>query len=116
MEEEFYIGQIFENEYPIEAAAWCNESQKGSTPCYIGEIELLEGKRRFQIVKNPEPTEQEIKDQRIAELEAYLASTDWYAARYAETGVEIPEEVRRQRQEAREEISRLREGMAQNDS
>ena len=36
-----------------------------------------------------------------AEALAYLASTDWYVTRKAETGVEIPEEVSRLRAEAR---------------
>jgi len=26
---EYFIGQIFENEYPPEAATWCNETQLG---------------------------------------------------------------------------------------
>ena len=106
---DFYIGQIFEEEYPPEAANFCNNSQNTENPCYIKEIEPLDGKRRFQIVQNEQPTEQEINQQRIRELECYLASTDWYAVRYAETGVEIPQDVRSQRQSAREEISRLRE-------
>ena len=36
-----------------------------------------------------------------AEALAYLASTDWYVTRKAETGVEIPEEVSKLRAEAR---------------
>ena len=36
-----------------------------------------------------------------AEALAYLASTDWYVTRKAETGVDIPEEVSRLRAEAR---------------
>lgn len=106
---DFYIGQIFEEEYPPEAANFCNNSQNTENPCYIKEIEPLDGKRRFQIVANEQPTEEEIRQQRIMELESYLSSTDWYAVRYAETGVEIPQDIRTQRQSAREEISRLRE-------
>lgn len=109
MSQNFYINQIFENEYPLEAADFCNESQGSETPCYIKEIEPVDGVRRFQIVRNEEPTESEITQNRIIELESYLSSTDWYAVRFAETGVEIPEDVKQQRQSAREEISRLRE-------
>ncbi len=106
----YSIGQIFdENELPQDLSDFCNNSQSTENPCYIKEIEPAEGKRRFQIVENEQPTEQEINQQRIRELEGYLASTDWYAVRYAETGVEIPQDVRSQRQSAREEISRLRE-------
>jgi len=45
---------------------------------------------------------------RISELQSYLDATDWYAIRYAETGVSIPEEVRAHRQSSREEIDALR--------
>lgn len=55
-----------------------------------------------------EPTERELKEARISELQAYLDETDWYAVRLAETGVAIPEDVAAARQSAREEISRLR--------
>jgi hypothetical protein len=51
---------------------------------------------------------QEEINKRIEELQQYLNDTDWYVARYSETGVEIPEEVKQKRAEAREEISRLR--------
>ena len=45
----------------------------------------------------------------IATDEAYLASTDWYVARFAETGTEIPDEIKAKRAAARTEISELRE-------
>jgi len=45
----------------------------------------------------------------IAIDEAYLASTDWYAVRYAEAGTAIPDEVKAKRAAARTEISELRE-------
>lgn len=35
---------------------------------------------------------------------AYLASTDWYVVRFAETGVEIPADISASRQAAREAI------------
>lgn len=107
----FNINQIFENEYPPEAADFCNTSQKTDNPCYIKEIEPVDGVRRFQIVANDKQTELELKQRRIMDLESYISSTDWYAVRYAETGVEIPPDVRSQRQSAREEISRLREDL-----
>ncbi len=59
---DFQIGQIFEGTYPPEAAAWCN----GHGDRYIDEIEAVNGKRRFQIVAMPEPTEEE---KAAAELE-----------------------------------------------
>ena len=49
MNEEFYVGQIFEGEYPIEVSDWCTESDKYS----IEEIDEKDGKRRFQIKEIP---------------------------------------------------------------
>lgn len=49
-----------------------------------------------------------INQERINELQGYLNSTDWYAVRYAETGVAIPDDVVTARSSAREEISTLR--------
>ena len=60
------------------------------------------------LVEPPPPTEEEIKQQRLAELERYLQTTDWYAIRFADSGTPIPEEIKSKRQKAREEISTLR--------
>lgn len=62
----------------------------------------------------PEKPQSIIDEERIAELQNYLNATDWYAVRFAETGVEIPEDVKTERQAAREEISRLRESGGDN--
>ena len=51
---DYYVGQIFENEYPPEAAAWVNDNN-----CYIDEIEPINGIRRFEIFEVPEPTPEE---------------------------------------------------------
>ena len=56
----------------------------------------------------PEPTEEEIKQARISELQQYLSETDWYAIRESETGIDIPAEVKKARADARAEISYLR--------
>ena len=50
------------------------------------------------------PTEEQVLEQKIAEAQAYLNSTDWYYARKAETGEEVPVEIVAKRQEAREFI------------
>ena len=105
----FYENQIFEQEYPPEAANFCNNSQETENKFYIEEIEpTKDGVRRFQIRRNPEPTAAETSERRIQVLKAYLSETDWYCARYVDSGVPIPEEVQSKRQEAREEISALR--------
>lgn len=70
----YQIGQIFEGEYPPEAAVFCNDSGKA----YIKEIEPAEGVRRFQIVAVPEPTDEEVAEQVRAERDRRLAETDWY--------------------------------------
>jgi len=44
----------------------------------------------------------------IATLSTYLTSTDWYAARLAETGKAIPEVILTARQAARDRISELK--------
>lgn len=54
-------------------------------------------------------TEKQKAEKRIKELEYYLSSTDWLANRFADTGKEIPAEIKKARQDAREEISKLRE-------
>lgn len=46
--------------------------------------------------------------ERIAELEEYLKSTDWYAIRFADTSEEMPEDIKKARQDARDEISKLK--------
>ena len=51
---EYYIGQIFEEVYPPDAADWCNDNN-----CFIDEIEPLNKKRRFEIFAIPEPTPEE---------------------------------------------------------
>lgn len=69
-ESEFFIGQIFEETYPPEAAVWCNSHGDR----YITELEKGEnGKRRFQIVAIPEPTPEEIEAQELAEAKAERA-------------------------------------------
>ena len=61
MSEEFYIDQIFEGEYPPEAACYCND--RGDR--YIEEIDQTDGKRRFQIKAIPEPSLDELKSTKL---------------------------------------------------
>ncbi|MBR6099418.1 hypothetical protein IKP85_06695 [bacterium] len=51
---DYYVGQIFINEYPPEAAQWCDENNY-----YIDDIEPLGNQRRFEIFAIPEPTPEE---------------------------------------------------------
>ena len=61
------------------------------------------------LVDPPPPTDEELKQRRLNELDYFLKNTDWYAIRFADTGTPIPEEIKIKRQQAREEISALRE-------
>lgn len=73
-ENDFFIGQVFEETYPPTAAVWCNSHGDR----YIKEIEKSEaGKRRFQIVAVPDPTTEEIAAQVRAKRDALLAETDF---------------------------------------
>ena len=51
---DYYVGQIFINEYPPEAAQWGDENNY-----YIDDIEPLGNQRRFEIFAIPEPTPEE---------------------------------------------------------
>jgi hypothetical protein len=63
------------------------------------------------LVDYPPPTEEEVNKQKLVELEMYLRETDWYAIRFADTGEPIPIEVKSKRQDARDEISKLRKSV-----
>ena len=76
---------------------------------------MLEGQSNGKIIaadKNgrpilkdpPPPTAEELQAQKNAEARAYLASTDWYVVRKAETGTEIPVDVLEKRQAARDSV------------
>lgn len=65
----YKIGQIFEGEYPPEAAVWCNTRGDCS-------IQQIDGK--YQIVENP-PVSLEILAENVrSERDRRLAETDWY--------------------------------------
>jgi hypothetical protein len=50
------------------------------------------------------PTEQQLIEASNAKNRSYLAETDWYVARFVETGVPIPEEIKQLREEARKAV------------
>ena len=65
------------------------------------------------LVDPPEPTEEEKIQQELQNLESFLTETDWYAIRYADTGEEIPTDIKQKRQKARDRISELRNLLAE---
>ena len=73
MSEEFYLGHIFEGEYPIEVSDWCTDSER----YYIDEIEEQNGIRRFQI-KEITPLSAEEKEQQFLEEFFYIPNTGYF--------------------------------------
>jgi hypothetical protein len=45
------------------------------------------------------------------DLQQYLKDTDWYVIRFMETGEEIPSEIAKQRQKARDKLSEIESGL-----
>ena len=80
--------------------AWDSSPRFMKTPGALPKDALLTPPEKPKLQKTKE---------RIQELEEYLFETDWYAVRFVETGVAIPDEVRDKRNSARIEISKLRE-------
>lgn len=52
---DFYVGQIFDNPYPPEAALWCNQNG-----CYLGDTEV-DGVEKTIILETPDLTSAERK-------------------------------------------------------
>ena len=90
-EHEFAEDEIFTIEYPPQAAIWCNENGTH----HIEEIEPdIEGNKRFQIIKNPVPTEEELvqmEAERIAMLN--LTAADVERAIYKARGMDFDDIV-----------------------
>jgi hypothetical protein len=83
-----------------EVADWCNEG---------GEYHIEEQGEYYAVVKNPEPTEEDIKQARIAELKQLLADTDYVVIKIAEGSATKEEyaDVIEQRKDWRAEIREL---------
>lgn len=94
----FEIGQTVAKENYTASAAWCNQ--------HGAHIEKQNG--AYVIVQNAPVPEPSLED-KVAARKKYLAETDWYAVRLAETGKPIPEDILSARQAARNEIDALRE-------
>lgn len=58
--------------------------------------------------KAPAKPQEVINKERINELQKFLDSTDWYITRFIDNGTPVPEDIKKQRQAAREEIDRLK--------
>ena len=76
----------------------------GSQDDYIGEHLIQISESEAMAIVNPPPTPEQLQAQTNEEHRAYLASTDWYVVRFAETGVPIPAEIAEARKLARESV------------
>ena len=87
-----------EKEY-TDVAQWCNESG----------YHIEEQGKYYAVVKNDEPTEEEIKAARIAELKANLSATDYVVIKIAEGAATTEEytDIIAQRAQWRIEIREL---------
>ena len=85
-------------------------------------VPKCDGNREYELIKQwlsegntPEPefTEEELAkqelDKQINEAKAYLISTDWYIIRYADSGKEVPTDIKIKRKEARISIGGINE-------
>lgn len=67
MNNEFYIGQIFNGIYPIESANWCNENN-----AYMDVI----GENIYEIKELPEPPTPTVEQLRKSRAAAYCVQID----------------------------------------
>lgn len=65
----YKIGQIFEGEYPPEAAVWCNT--RGD--CSIQQVDGV-----YQIIQNPEPDDSMVAEAIRDKRNNLLGETDYY--------------------------------------
>ena len=71
----YYIGQEFENNYPPEAALWCNGN---------GAVMVAAGHRRYRIAAIPQPSVEELQDYKRAERNRAMNDFTWRVERYNE--------------------------------
>ncbi|MBQ7632876.1 MAG: hypothetical protein IJS88_02020 [Alphaproteobacteria bacterium] len=83
-----------------QVAEWCNEN---------GQYTIEDDGTYYKVIKLPEPTQQEIAEQKIAELKAYLASTDYVVIKIAEGSATAEDyaDLIAQRRAWREKINEL---------
>ena len=100
---EYYIGQIFEDMYPSDAADWCNsnnakiveidpitkeveeeyEEYNQETGEFETKTRMVEKTlRRFEIQEIPEPTVDEKKAQVRSVRDSYINGIEWRVSRY----------------------------------
>jgi hypothetical protein len=77
-------------------------------------LTTLDGKITNWPYDEPQPSQEELtewvaldeaKNRKINILKEYLTSTDWYCLRFADRGIEYPDEVKNKREQARNFIN-----------
>ena len=83
-----------------QVADWCNSGR---------EYHIEDCGEYYATAKNPEPTEEEIKQREIAKLKQFLADTDYVVIKIAEGSATVEEyaEIIEQRRQARARINDL---------
>jgi hypothetical protein len=88
------------------------QAPKGTVLDNSGAEPLLRPMSRTELIEAGLMTDSEARRLDLLDeektLQAYLSSTDWYAVRLSENGVDIPSEIRSRRQQARDRISEIR--------
>lgn len=100
------LGTIFTIEQYDEAYQYVTDNNYS-----IQEVESKEGERQFKIVELPQPSEEEIKQQRIEELKGLLVETDYVVIKIMEGEATEEEyaEVLANRKLWRKEINELQQ-------
>ena len=85
MEQEYFIGQIFEEMYPIEASDWANANQgqiieiEPAETFYDGVAKIV---RRFRIVPLYPETEEKKQERMLMIRDRYFSEyVDWYQSK-----------------------------------
>lgn len=66
---DFYIGKVFEGEYPPEAAVWCNTR---------GDCSIQQVDGGYQIIQNPEPDDSMVAKAIRDKRDSLIGETDYY--------------------------------------
>jgi len=101
----FFDCAIHGDNIPADAVAITAEEHRELIEGQSNGKRIVANAEGFPVLADPpEPTPEEIQSAKNAQGRAYLASTDWYVVRLAETGAAIPEDVIAARQAARDSI------------
>lgn len=89
---------------------WCNINESGYHDRWSEVQAWLAEHPEYVIAEDlpPAPTPEELVAIEIAEKLAYLASTDWYVIRFADSGVAVPDDIKAERAAARARIDELK--------